>query len=113
MSFENKIKEWVSIDNKIKRYQDAIRQEKAQKNDLAMDILHYVETEKMTHTQIQISDGILKFQDNKVTAPLTFKLLKQCLGECIGNEEKVEQLINYIKEKRDVKYTKDIKRLYK
>jgi len=31
MSFENKIKEWVSIDNKIKRYQDAIRQEKAQK----------------------------------------------------------------------------------
>ena len=113
MSFENKIKEWVAIDNKIKRYQEAIRQEKSEKNDLAMDILYHVETEKMTNTQIKISDGLLKFQNNKVTAPLTFKLLKQCLEECIGNEEKVQQLINYIKEKRDVKYTRDIKRLYK
>ena len=83
MSFEEKIKDWVSIDNRIKRYQDAIRQEKRQKNELADQILNYVETEKMTHAQIQISDGLLKFQNNKVTSPLTFKFLKQCLSECI------------------------------
>jgi hypothetical protein len=112
MSFENKIKDWVAVDNRIKRYQDAIRQEKRQKNELAGDILHYVETEKMTHAQIQISDGLLKFQNNKVTSPLTFKFLKQCLGECIESDEKVDHLINYIKEKRDVKYIRDIKRLY-
>ena len=66
----------------------------------------------MSHARIQISDGLLKFQNNKVTSPLTFKFLKQCLSECIENEEKVEQLINYIKEKREVKYVPDIKRLY-
>ena len=112
MSFEEKIKDWVASDNKIKRYQEAIRQEKNQRNDISTEILNYVEMENMDHTQIQISDGILKFQNNKVTSPLTFKHLKQCLNDCIGDEEKVEQLINYIKEKRDIKYIKDIKRLY-
>ena len=92
MSFENKIQEWVTVDNKIKRYQDAIRQERRQKTVLAEQILSYVETEKMTHAQIQISDGLLKFQNNKITSPLTFKFLKQCLNECIENEEKVDQL---------------------
>ena len=112
MSFENKIQEWVTIDNKIKRYQDAIRHEKMQRTELSEQILSYVETEKMTHAQIQISDGLLKFQNNKITTPLTFKFLKQCLSECIDSEEKVEQLMNYIKERRDVKYVRDIKRLY-
>lgn len=112
MSFEQNIQDWVSIDNKIKRYQDAIRNERREKNNLTEQILSYVETEKLTHAQIQISDGLLKFQNNKVTAPLTFKFLKECLNECIESEEKVEQLINYIRERRNVKYVKDIKRLY-
>ena len=41
MSFENKIQEWVTIDNKIKRYQDAIRHEKMQRTELSEQILSY------------------------------------------------------------------------
>ena len=44
MSFEQNIQDWVSIDNKIKRYQDAIRNERKEKNNLTEKILSYVET---------------------------------------------------------------------
>ena len=54
----------------------------------------------------------LKFQNTRVTAPLTFKFLEECLNECINGEEQVKQIIKYIKSKRDVKYVSDIKRSY-
>ena len=71
-----------------------------------------MENEKITKTVINISDGKLKFNNTKQTSPLTFKFVKQCLNECIGNSANVDKIINYIKEKRVVHYTKDIKRQY-
>ena len=44
--------------------------------------------------------------------PLTFKLIKEALDECIGNEEHVKAIIKVIKNKRETKYSYDIKRTY-
>jgi ferritin len=61
---------------------------------------------------IQISDGKLKFVQLKETQPLTFKYLETCLKEIIKNEEQVNKIVDYIKNKREVKYVADIKRFY-
>ena len=112
MDFTQNIKEWVSIDNKIKRYQDEIKKERLVRNALTNSILKQAEESNMEHAVIEITDGKLKFQNTRVTAPLTFRFLEECLNDCINGEDRVKQIIKYIKSKRDVKYVSDIKRSY-
>ena len=112
MDFAESIKKWVAIDNRVKVLQEEMKNERAERNALAENILVQVENNNMEHTIIRITDGKLKFQNTKVTSPLTFSFLETCLNECINNENQVKQIIKYIKNKRQVKYTKDIKRTY-
>ena len=112
MDFTESIREWVSIDNKIKKYQDEVKKGRVIRNALTASILEQAAESNMEHAVIEITDGKLKFQNTRVTAPLTFKFLEECLNECINGEEQVKQIIKYIKSKRDVKYVSDIKRSY-
>ena len=59
---------------------------------------------------IHISDGILKFTNTKITAPLTFTYIKQTLGEIIKNKEQMETILSYLKSKRETKLVPEIKR---
>jgi nitrogen regulatory protein PII len=111
MSFETNIQQWVSVDNQIKQLNDKMKELKEKKQALTNNINSYVETNNIS--TIQISDGQLKFAKIKETQPLTFKYLEKCLHEIIKNEEQVEKIIEYIKNKREVNYNTDIKRLYK
>ena len=78
--FTDKIREWVSVDNKIKKYQEEIKRERQNRSSLANSILLDAENSNMQHAVIQITDGKLKFQNTRVTAPLTFKFLESCLS---------------------------------
>ena len=62
MSFENNIKEWVNIDNKIRTYSNEVKRLRQQKDGLKDNILSYIETNNLSDAQVQISDGVLKFQ---------------------------------------------------
>ena len=112
MDFTQSIREWVSIDNKIKKYQEEIKKERVIRNALTSSILEQAVESNMEHAVIEITDGKLKFQNTRVTAPLIFRFLEECLNECIKGEEQVKQIIKYIKSKREVKYVPDIKRSY-
>ena len=111
--FQENIKEWVSIDNRIKNLQQNVKELRQTKNDLTDNIFQYAENNNLENAVIQISDGKLKFQNVKSTSPLTFVLLKEGLNECIQDSEKVESLIQYIKSKRTSRINYDIKRTYR
>jgi hypothetical protein len=110
--FTDKIREWVSVDNKIKKYQEEIKRERQNRSSLANSILLDAENSNMQHAVIQITDGKLKFQNTRVTAPLTFKFLESCLSDCITDEEQVKQIMKFIKSKRSVNFVQEIKRTY-
>ena len=112
MSFEERIKEWVSTDNMMKLYLEKIRGLRHKRNDITDALVTYAADKNLDHAVIQISDGRLKFQQTKTTAPLTFKFIEQCLNDCIANTEDVDQIIKYIKEKRSIRVVQDIKRFY-
>lgn len=109
---ENRIQNWVRLDNKIKKISNELKEYRNEKNQLSDDILTFIETNDMEHQKIQITDGLLKFQQVKHTSPLTFKFINKCLYECIDNEEHVNYIMKYIKEQRTSKYNLDIKRMY-
>tara|TARA_B100000674_G_scaffold497712_1_gene532528 strand:- start:2479 stop:2823 length:345 start_codon:yes stop_codon:yes gene_type:complete len=113
MNFEEDVKNWVMIDNQIKQNSQKIKELRKTRNHLGTKIFSYAEENNLENAVIEISDGRLKFQQQKQTPPLTFKFLAECLNECIQNEEQVSQIIKFIKSKRDVKYVSEIKRFYK
>lgn len=112
MSFEQNIQQWVSIDNKMKQLSDQIKELRDKKNTLNDLILSHVEKSNLSNSTLQITDGKLKFIKTKDTQQLTFKYLETCLHEIIKNEDQVSRIVEYVKNKRDVKYVPEIKRFY-
>ena len=109
MSFEQQIQQWVSIDNQMKQLNDKLKDLKTKKNDLSKSIFS---NDDINNTIIQLSDGKIKFIQTKETQQLTFKYLETCLHEIIKNEEQVSKIIEYIKNKRNVIFIPEIKRVY-
>jgi hypothetical protein len=89
-----------------------LSQLRERRNNLQDNITSYVEENNLDNAIIEISDGNLKFNSYKQSSPLTFKYINKCLNECISDEDTVDKLMNYIKEKREVKYQNGIKRSY-
>jgi len=112
MSFEQQIQQWITIDNQMKQLTDKIKELRDKKTTLNDAIFNHVETSNLSNATVQISDGKLKFIKTKDTQQLTFKYLETCLHEIIKNEEQVNKIVEYIKNKRDVKYVPEIKRFY-
>ena len=113
MSFENSIQQWVQIDNQLKKYADASNELRTKKSEMAEKILEIATEDNHLQAQVNISDGKLRFVETKQTAPITLGFLKTCLGEIIPSDEKVEQIMEHIKSRRETKLVSEIKRTYK
>ena len=113
MSFENQIQQWVSIDNQLRLLNDKAKELRETKNALCKNITSHVEKNNLGNVIIQISDGQLKFSETKTAAPLTYKHLEKCLAEIINNETQVKQIIDYVKQNREIKIIPEIKRFSK
>ena len=111
MNFEQQLQQWVSIDNQMKIVSDKMKELRDKKNTISEQINTHIETNQI-NSVVKLSDGQLKFVKVKETQPLTFKYLETCLSEIIKNEEQVKKIVEYIKNKREVKYVPEIKRLY-
>jgi arginine decarboxylase-like protein len=111
-NFQKNIQNWVTLDNQIKTLNQQAKELRNNRNALTNNIFTYAESNNLENAVIQISDGKLKFQNVKQTAPLTFKIVKEVLDECIDNEEHVNTIIKAIKDKRESKYVYDIRRTY-
>ncbi len=111
MSFQENIRNWVSIDNQLRILNEKTKILREEKNALGESLNHYIETENLHNATVEISDGKHKFQNTKVSQPLTFKLVEQCLQDLMSDEQ-VKQVIKYIKSKRETRVVNDIKRSY-
>jgi hypothetical protein len=110
MSFEQTIQQWVSIDDRIKLLNEQMKELRNLKNELTEQINEHVE--KNPVSGVKLNDGQLRFIKVKETQQLTFKHLENCLSDIISSEEQVKKIVEYVKNKRDVSYVPEIKRLY-
>ena len=110
MSFEENIKQWVLLDNQLKILNEKAKEIREKRNSVNENIQTIVQKNDLTNKSVQISDGKLKFVNTRIPAPLTYKYLETSLGEIIKNETQVKQIINYLKEKREIKLVSEIKR---
>mgnify|MGYP000948631169 FL=1 len=112
MNFETYIKDWVILDTKIKKQSEELKLLREKRQTLGSSLNVYIEENELNNAIIQISDGTIKYNQVKMTQPLTLKYIHTCLENCIQNVETVDKLMEYIKENRDVKISNELKRYY-
>ena len=109
MSFENDIQKWVAVDNQLKLLNDKMKNLRETRNILSGNITDYAKKNNLSGS-VNIGDEKLKIVNTKVQAPLTYKFLEKTLGEVIRNEVQAKQIVNQIKDKREVIIVPEIKR---
>lgn len=110
MNFDNKIKQWIYLDNQVKILNDQIKKIREQRSSLENNLTIYAKNNDMINTAINVNNDKLKFIETKVQEPLTFKYLEKTLGEIIKNEAQVKIIMEHIKQKRSIKTIPEIKR---
>jgi len=103
--FYKDLKEFYSLEKK----QNVII--KREKNKVKLKIINYMVEKDISNKNIKIGNENLKLLQVKQIQPLTFKFLKDCLEECISNEDQIDELISFIKSKRSIKEYLDIKKI--
>tara|TARA_A100001388_G_C28698987_1_gene465155 strand:+ start:459 stop:824 length:366 start_codon:yes stop_codon:yes gene_type:complete len=103
------IKKYVLIDDQLKIINEKTKQLREKKAILSKFICEYAEMKRM-NKKIKISDGELKISEKKEYTPLSYSYIEESLSKIIQDNNKVDYIIEYLKENREVKITSDIKR---
>ena len=112
MTLQDNIKEWIKIDNEITSLNSRVKELRDSKKPIQCCIVEHIETENLFDATVKISDGRLKFVQQRQATQLTLRYVEQCLKEKIENEETVENIMNHIKNSRESKQSTTIKRFY-
>lgn len=110
--FIENIKLWVSYDNKIEDTNKKIKALRNEKVIITNEITSYMESNNIQDSIINISDGHhLKYCEQNIACPLTFKFLEEVLNKYFQNDnQKVLEIISFIKANRQVKKETCLKR---
>jgi hypothetical protein len=110
MSFENQIQQWVAIDNQLKQVNEKTKELREKRNKLEDTITNYASSNNLSNASIKIGNDRLKITNTRIPEPITFKYLEKTLAEVIKNESQVNLIMDYIKQKRNIKIVSEIKR---
>jgi hypothetical protein len=108
---KEKLKTWVKLDNKIKMYNDELKNLRKERESLTEDVTTIMKTNNLTGQKINTPDSRITFVEKTMHSSLSFTFLEKHLGEIV-EPENVEYIINYLKSKRDTKHVYDLKRIY-
>lgn len=108
--FQRSIREWVSLDNQLKQLNEQVKELRSKRTDLTKSIMTMSAKEGYENATINISDGSLRFGEVRSYASLSLKYVYDCLKACLKDETQIEKVMEYIKENRPIKETKEIKR---
>ena len=110
MSLEERVKNWVALDNEIKTINEKLRLLREKRHDSSDSILTYIQENRLDNATIKISDGRLRFVSVKQQNPLSYKFIDDCLRKCISNPEQVQLIMEFIKKERVSRVSLEIKR---
>jgi hypothetical protein len=112
MNFENNIKTYITLDDNIQELNEKIKKLKNEKNILHNEILNYIQNNNLENVTIKIKNGKINFTTYKQPQFLTYKYLRDCFDTFFKDKNISNNLINFIKNNREIKYTKELKRTY-
>uniref|UniRef100_A0A6C0JGY7 Uncharacterized protein n=1 Tax=viral metagenome TaxID=1070528 RepID=A0A6C0JGY7_9ZZZZ len=110
--FVEDVRKWAMIESQLKIVNEKTRKMRNMKNELSEKICKYIVDNKVSDNKVKISDGEIRVYDKKEYSPLTFGYIEKSLSNLISDKEKVEYIVAYLKENREITTSPDIKRTY-
>ena len=101
MNIEQKIHQWILIDDQLKKANEIIQELREKIHALNESILN----------DVNRTNNRLKVVETKIAPPLTFKYVEKILSGMIGNQTHVKQIIDRLKEKREFRIISELKRI--
>lgn len=109
-NLEKYVQKWVLVDNQLQILQEKTKTMREWKKKLTEKVVEMMTEKKIDHKILSIPDGELSVQEKREYTSLSFGFLEECLQEMIGDEVKVEEIIDFLREKREVKTIREIRR---
>ena len=110
--FANKIKAWVAYEIKQQELKAQMNKLTEAKEELTKELIHFIKTNNMQRTAINVGGNRLCYYDDNQYNNLTFGFLKECLlGYFNGDENKANQICDFIKAKRTRNHKSSLKLL--
>lgn len=92
--FKSHVKDWLELDNQLKRLAAAAKERRKKKNDINLKILEFMG--RFNIEDLNTKEGIIRYRKTYVKEPLTQKTIKTKLEELFKNDhdtfEKVQRI---------------------
>ena len=109
----NKIKRWVQLDTQLKLINEKTNIMRDERGRLTGEICMDLQSAGISKQKIILPDGDLKVYEKKEYTPyVPFVFLEQHLGSVIPELQQLRFVIEFLKQKRVVKCSFDLKRTY-
>jgi hypothetical protein len=111
--FEQNMKKWAILDNKIRELSEQLKEMRGQKEETGSVLCQFMKSKGIDKKKIEIGDSVISIYEKNDYSSLTYGFLEKCLGEIIPEKDNVEYIIQYVKGKREVKKSNDLRRVFK
>ena len=112
MDLETAVKNWVTVDNKVRVLNQHIRNVREERNTSEKNLMKCIESNELQNSTINISDGRLKYKISKYNPPLTLKNVRNCLEKHLDDREKIDDILNALKHDKPTIHKPSINRIY-
>lgn len=110
INITEKIKQWNSIELKLKYINEKTKELRENKHKLTEEIVEYLDRFS-TPPKITIgNDYQIQVYDKKETTSLSFTYIEKCLGEILKDKSQIDFIVQYLKNHRETVIIKDIRR---
>jgi hypothetical protein len=109
-SLEKYVQKWVLVDNQIQLLQEKTKTMREWKHKLTDKIVEIMETKGIEDKVFEIPNGELFLQEKREYSTLSFGYVEDCLQKLIPDQEQADFVLNYLREHREIKIVKDIRR---
>lgn len=109
--FKKQIKNYVSYDDKIKKYNAELRKLRQEKSRLEQSIMKFMNKNQMNDTVINLTGGgKLQLGQSKKTESLSKNYILEKLTTYFGSEDDAQKIVDYLYSNRVITMTDSIKR---
>ena len=112
-AFSDMIRKWTAADTQIRNLNNQLRDLRSSRDSITANVCDYMKTKGLDKRKIEISDSTLSYYEKTETSSLSYTYLEKLLGEIIPDKDLVEQIITYLKDKRETKKVPDLRRVYR
>jgi len=112
MSFEDNVRQWIILDTKIRLANTQLREMRTARDSLSKSVCDHMKQTGIDKRKIEIADSKIEVSEKKEYSSLTMGYLEKCLSAIIQEQESVKHILQYIKDKREIKKSVELKRTF-